>query len=205
MPPSEDPHSITSGERNRAAILEAAAAVLADQGMPGLNVSTVMRRAGISRTAFYRQFEDVYEVVAAILRIIGGGLLEAAGAWLRGSIGSPLVIHGNLLSFARAFEPHGPTLESISVAAAFDEDIRSLWDGLVNGFSEAIEAAIRRDQEAGVIDGLLDAQSAAQALNFMGEQTSIRLMGRRHAGTPEDYAEMLTPIWTRTLFGIQSE
>lgn len=193
----------TAGGRGRRAILEATAAILADEGMPGLNVTAVMRRAGISRTAFYRQFDDVYEVVSAILEATGGALLEASGEWFRGSIGSPEVIHGNLLSFARVFERHGPMLESISVAASFDADIRTLWDQLVDGFCQATEEAIRRDQEAGAIDTALDAGQAAEALTFMGEQTSIRLMGHRQAGTPDDYADLLTPIWTRTLFGIE--
>lgn len=193
----------SSRGQTRTAILEAAAAVLSDHGVSGLNVSAVMRRAGISRTAFYRQFEDVYAVVATILETMIGDLLEASGDWFRGRIGSPDVIRRNLLSFAEAFEPHGPMLESISVAAAFDPRIRSLWDGLVAAFSEATEAAIRRDQAAGTIDGGLDAHLAAEALTFMGEQASLRLMGRRRAGSPEDYADLLTPVWMRTLFGIE--
>jgi AcrR family transcriptional regulator len=190
---------------SRGAILEAAEAILADEGMPGLNVSAIMRRAGISRTAFYRRFDDVYGVVAAVLDRITEELVVASGDWLGGGIGSPGVIHGNLLSFARAFELRGRTLDAIRVAALMDDGIGALWSGLVQAFRDATEAAILRDQAAGVIDGALDAAGAAVALTWMGEQASFDLMGRRASGGPEAYADLLTPVWTRTLFGIERE
>jgi AcrR family transcriptional regulator len=191
-----------SQARARRAILEAAEAILTEEGMPGLSVSAIMRRAGISRTAFYRRFDDVYGVVAAVLERITGELVAASGDWFRDRIGSPEVIHGNLLSFGRAFEPYGPMLDAIRVAASLDEGIGTLWAGLVQAFRDATEAAIRRDQAAGVVDGGLDAAGAAVALTWMGEQASLDLMGRRASGGPEAYAGLLTPVWTRTLFGI---
>jgi len=138
--------------RHHEAICQAAAEILVESGMAGLSVSAVMARAGVSRTAFYRVFDDIYTVVDAVLRPITAELLAASGDWFRGQT----------------------------------------------------ETAITRDQNAGVIDRALNAHGAAQALTWMGEQTSRRLMGRRHAGTPEDYADLLTPIWTRTLFGFPS-
>jgi AcrR family transcriptional regulator len=45
--------------RHHRAIVDAAAAILADDGLPGLNVSALMRHAGISRTAFSREFGDI--------------------------------------------------------------------------------------------------------------------------------------------------
>lgn len=185
------------------AILDAAAEILAERGWSALTVSAVMQRAGISRTAFYREFADIHAVVVRVLRRLGAELAEASGDWFRGELGSPAVIHGNLLSYARAFERHGPALEAVSVAAAVDPRVRDHWDALVTAFSDRTEAAIRRDQSAGVIDPDLDARGAALALTWMGEQASLRLMGHRRSGTPEDYADLLTPIWTRTLFGPQ--
>lgn len=187
---------------HRGAILDAASAILADEGVPGLNVSALMRRAGISRTAFYREFEDIYAVVAAVLGPIAEELAQAAGDWYRGQIGTPDVIHGNLLSFARTVQRHGPTLEAIWVGTGLDTGIRARWDEFVDGFAQQTEAAITRDQHAGAIDPHLDARAAALALTWMGEQASLRLMGRRHAGTPQDYADLLAPVWTRTLFGV---
>lgn len=201
-PATESSTGQQAAPRHREAICRAAETILAESGMAGLTVSAVMARSGISRTAFYRVFDDIYGVVDGVLRPITLELFGASGDWLRGQTGSPEIIHGNLLSFARAYHPHGPTLEAISVGASLDPGLRASWDTLVTAFCDQTEAAIIRDQQAGVIDTALDARGAARALTWMGEQTSLRLMGRRHAGTPEDHADLLTPIWTRTLFGI---
>ncbi|MEX1279222.1 MAG: TetR/AcrR family transcriptional regulator [Acidimicrobiia bacterium] len=184
----------------RHAITQSAEAILAEEGMPGLTVSAIMRRADISRTAFYRLFDDVYAVVADLVTLLGAELAAASGSWYQGETGSPEVIHGNLLSYARAVAPHGSTLEAIRDAGAFDPDVRELWRRLVRGFADATEAAIRRDQDAGAIDAELDPAGTALALTLMGEQASIALFGRNGTGTPESYADLLTPIWSRTLF-----
>ncbi len=190
---------------SRAAILAAAEEILAEEGMAGLNVSAIMRRADISRTAFYRLFADVYEVVGALLEGLIAELLAASGDWLAGKPGSPEVIHGNLLSYAKAFEANGPTLAAIRVAASLDQRIGSMWAGLVQAFRDATEAAIRRDQADGVFDRGLDPAATAIALTWMGEQASIDLLGRRGGGGAETYADLLTPVWSRTLFGITAE
>ena len=197
-----DPTTPQPVPRHRDAICAAAAAILAEEGMAGLTVSAVMARSAISRTAFYRVFDDIYAVVEAVLHPITAELVAASGDWFRGQTGSPEVVHGNLLSFARAYHPHGPTLEAISAGAALDPGLRATWDSFIDAFRDQTQAAITRDQHAGAIDTALDAHGAAQALSWMGEQTALRLMGSRQAGSPEDYADLLTPIWTRTLFGI---
>lgn len=189
----------------RAAILHASSAILAEEGVSGLSVSGIMRRAGISRTAFYRLFDDVYEVVGAVLEGLSTELLAASGDWLAGKTGSPEVIHGNLFSFAEAFEAHGRTLDAIRAAASLDDRVETIWAGLVQAFRDATEAAIRRDQEAGVIDRDLDPVAAAMALNWMGEQAAVDLLGRRGEGGAAAYADLLTPVWSRTLFGLGAE
>ena len=197
--------AVTTGPPlHRDAIRQAAAEILAAAGMAGLSVSAVMAQAGVSRTAFYRIFDDIDAVVDAVLQPIATELVSASGDWFRGQNGSPEVVHANVLSFARAYHPYGPTLEAISVGAALDPGLRATWDSLITAFCDQTEAAIIRDQRAGAIDSAIDAHGAAQALTWMGEQTSRRLMVRRHAGTPEDYADLLTPIWTRTLFGVRA-
>lgn len=190
----------------RERIVQATEALLADEGMAGVNVSAIMRRAGISRTAFYRQFDDVYGVIATVLERLVQQLLDASGDWFRGETGTPEIVRGNLLSFARVFEEHGRTLEAIRTAGALDDRIGSMWRSLVDAFRDATAAAIRRDQAVGAIDRDLDPAAAAKALTWMGEQASIDLLGRRAGGDgtgAEAYADLLAPVWSRTLFGIR--
>ena len=70
-----------SGAETRLQIVEAATALLEERGAAGLNVSAIMQRARVSRTAFYRQFDDVYGAAAEILEAI---VSELGGAWLSG-------------------------------------------------------------------------------------------------------------------------
>jgi hypothetical protein len=145
-------------------------------------------------------FDDVYAVLADLTDSLAAELATGGETWFRGETGSPEVVHGNLLSYARVFALHGPTLEAIRAAGALDAEVGELWDRFVQGFVDATEAAIRRDQLAGAIDDGLDADRAALALTLMGEQASVALFGRHGTGTPEAYADLLTPVWSRTLF-----
>lgn len=190
---------------SRAAVLDAAEEILAEEGASGLTVSAVMRRAGIARTTFYRLFDGVYEVIAALLESIAAELQASAGDWFLGAPGSPEVVHRNLLAYARAYEPHGRTLDAIRAAASLDKRVDTVWSTAFEAFIAATEAAIRRDQAAGLADPTLDAAKAAQALTYMGEQAAIDLMGRRGGGSPELFADILTEVWSRTLFGARAD
>lgn len=183
------------------AILDAAAAVITEHGMGGLTVTAVMNHAKISRTAFYRRFDGIPEVVSGLLERLRVELVQAAGDWFRDEIGSPEIIHGNLLAVARTFHRHGAVLEAIVMAAGSDPRVRDDWDNLVEAFRVRTEAAIERDQAAGAISTAIQAHDTALALTWLDERAATRLLGRSRAGTPEEYADLLTPIWTRVLFG----
>lgn len=193
-----------SGPETRARIVAATAAVLEEGGLRRLTVTSVMERASVSRTAFYRHFADTYEVLGVLLERIGGELLENAGAWLTQpeSIGAPDVVYANLVSYARAYAAHGRLLAAIADAAAVDERVHALWwEGLVQTFIDRTAEAIERDQAAGVIRGDLDAQAVAYSLTLMGERASYHFMGRERRGDAEEYARRLGPVWIGTLFG----
>ena len=187
----------------RQRIIEATAALIEERGLVDITVTSVMERAGVSRTAFYRQFPDPYAVVAVILETVGRELLEHSGAWLNDpdSVGSPDVIYPNLLGYARAYEPHGRLLGAITDAAGLDERVYAIWRGVLEAFVEAQAAAIARDQAAGAVRAELDPRLTAYALALMGERVSSDLLGRHRSGDPEDYARILAPIWHAVLFG----
>ena len=70
-----------SAAETRATILDATAALLEEQGTRGLTVGAVMKRAGVSRTAFYRQFHNISEVLAASLEALLEELYSEAADW----------------------------------------------------------------------------------------------------------------------------
>lgn len=194
-----------SALETRTRILAAASGLIEEHGVGALTVSGVMHRAGVSRTAFYRQYPDVYAVLAEILEAIGGELLASSGAWLNDptSVGSPEVIYPNLLGYARAYEPHGRLIGALTDAAGIDDRVHRIWREVLQAFIAAQAAAIARDQAAGVVRPDLDPQATAYGLGLMGERLSSDLMGRHPRGTPEDYARIMGPIWMAVLFGFE--
>ena len=194
-----------AGAETRARIIASVAALIEEQGVVGISASDVMRRARISRTAFYRHFPDVYAVVAEILEGITLELQEQSGGWITipGSVGSPAVIYPNLLGYARAYVKHGRLMAALQDAASVDNRVYSIWwDDLIGPYVDATAAAIRRDQAAGVIRADLDPEATASALILMGERVSYHLLGRHRRGEPEDFARILSPIWAASLFGV---
>jgi AcrR family transcriptional regulator len=192
-----------SGAETHLQIIEAATGLLKERGAAGLNVSAIMQRAGVSRTAFYRQFDDVYGVVAAMLGAIASELAERAAAWFNDvdAVGSRDVIYGNALRAGRTIKPFITLLGAIVDATALDTALRTLWrETVLQPRSDASAAAIRRDQAAGVVPISIDPDSTAFALTLMGEQVALEVLGRRD-GSPEEYASILSPIWESVLFG----
>ena len=192
-----------SGAETRRQVIEAAAGLLEERGPAGLTVSAIMNRAGISRTAFYRQFDDVYGVVATLLETIAGELAENAGAWFNDqrAVGSRNVIFGNALRSGRAIQARIGLIAAIVDATALDASLRaSWWATVLEPRIESAANAIRRDQAAGQVPTRVDADATALALTLMGEQVALEVLGRR-GGSPEEYAAILSPIWEAVLFG----
>lgn len=192
-----------SGSETRRQVIEAAAGLLEDRGAAGLSVSAIMERAGISRTAFYRQFDDVYGVVATLLETISGELAENSGAWFTDAeaVGSRDVIYGNALRSGRTIEPRIGLIAAIVDATALDASLRTLYrETILQPRIESAARAIRRDQVAGQVPMSIDPDATALALTMMGEQVALEVLGRR-GGSPEEYASILSPIWEAVLFG----
>ncbi len=172
--------------------------------MSEATVTSIMERAGVSRTAFYRQFNGVNGVVAALLESLVVELFGEAGDWFKDddAVGSRGVIWDNAMRDARAIKPRIRLFSAIVDAAALDESLRTMWrTTITQNWIDATAAAIRRDQIAGVIRPGLDPDSTALALTLMSEQLALEVLGRQDA-EPDRYAEILTPIWGAVLFGV---
>lgn len=189
---------------DRDRILAAASALLVEHGARGLTVSAVMERAAISRTAFYRRFDGLADVVAELLRRVALDLALGAADWFTdpSAVGSRSVVHANSVRAGTVIQPHAQLLCAISDAAGLDGRLREAWwSELLQPRLEATAAAIERDQAAGAVRPELDAHRAALALTLLGERTALEILGRRR-GSPEDFAAVVSPIWEAVLFGV---
>ena len=187
----------------RALIVEAASALIVEEGPAALTVVSIMERAGVSRTAFYRQFDSTYDVLAELLMQVQAGLQAESGPWTTdpAAVGSPEVAQPNIERWARAVAESIDLLTALHDACGCDPRLQALWrERFIQPFVDVAEASIERDQEAGVVSPDLDARTTALMLMLLGEGALFELMGRQKIG-PERYAEIVAPFWTHILFG----
>lgn len=196
-----------SGAETRRQIIEAATGLLIERGAAGLNVSAIMERAGVSRTALYRQFDDVYGVAAAILDAIVSELTHSEPAWWNDAdaLGSREVVYPNSLQLGRTIKPLITLWGAILDASALDPTLRALWrSAVVQPRTDSTAAAIRRYQAAGAVPMSIDPDSTAFALTLMVVPVALEVLGRQD-GSPEEFASIVAPIWESVLFGHRSE
>ena len=203
----ETPPKRRAAAETRQAIIESTAELLCDRGASELNVHAIMERTGITRTTFYRQFSDPYAVVEQLIALLVAHMAEQSGAWLRepSAVGSPDQIRPNLIRSASAVRPSARLLLALHDATGLDERLGRMWrEQLVQPRIDAVAAAIRRDQAAGVISATIDADATALALSLMSEQLLLEMVCRNEA-SPEEYARVAGPIWEAALFGRPSQ
>src|SRR5579864_4953756 len=68
-------------ENTRQAIMEAAAGFLREQPFRDLSVDAVLTKVGLTRTAFYRHFDDTTELVLRLLAELMQKLYPVAERW----------------------------------------------------------------------------------------------------------------------------
>lgn len=205
--PAMDEANASGTATARDAILGAAIDIVANDGVPALNVQAVMTRAGISRTAFYREFADIHAVVETLIERLAHSIAEQGAAWMRdpGAVGSPDVVYDNLIRSATNIQPWARLVRGLYDAAGLDSRLRQIWSTkLSQPRTETLAAAIRRDQTAGAIRADLDADATAIALYAMSEYLLLDLICRDGAD-PQEYARITAPIWRAVLFGQPNE
>lgn len=187
-------------ERTRARILEAATELLEDRPWAEISLEDVMRRAELTRTAFYRYFPDQQMLLLALLEDLGLRLDLAADAWERGE-GDPLeLVEQGLRELTAVFERHGRLLRALADASTHDSAVAAVYAELGARLSASAAARIEADVRQGR-SHVRDPQEVAAALIWMNERYLLDRFGRPPLGDPERAAAALTEVWTRAVYG----
>jgi TetR/AcrR family transcriptional regulator, ethionamide resistance regulator len=124
-------------DNTRREILAATERLLRERPYRELSVEVVMAQTGLTRTAFYRHFDDVTELVLRLLEDVGRELHMVAERWLEGA---PQDFAGaareGLRGTVSFFEQHGQLVRAIAEAAATDEQVERGYRSLVEAFIE---------------------------------------------------------------------
>jgi AcrR family transcriptional regulator len=186
----------------RAQIIAAANGVLRRRPYRDLTVDEVMAATGLSRTVFYRHFDDLPDLVLRVLSEEGGELYRLERPLADSAFDHPDGIRQALRGAVRAFVDHGPLVRAMAEAASYDERIEQAHQALLASFTD-LTASYLRELQARRLTPVVDADQTARALNLMNERYLIDAYGREPSVAPETALDTLTHIWTATILGRQ--
>lgn len=155
--------------KTRARIVAAAADLMRVQGIGGTTLDDVRIASGVSKSQFYRHFEDKNALVRAVVTHVGefviaretnmlGTVSTLAGLrrWRDSLVKANALRHGM----------YGCALGSLaSEVSDHDTLARSMLDDLFRAWQRLIEEALERMQGAGVLDESVD--TARLAVGFL--------------------------------------
>jgi TetR/AcrR family transcriptional regulator, ethionamide resistance regulator len=182
-------------EDTRRQILDAAAEFMRDQPFRELSVDALMSQVGLTRTAFYRHFDDATELVLRLLEELVDGLYPVAERW-RAIAGAnyPDAAREALGAIVDAFVADGPLLRAIADAASLDDRIETASREIMEGFIALTAATLERLVEEGRID-VEDPLALARALNLMNEAYLLEEFGREPFGDRDTALATVERIW----------
>ena len=193
---------IGRAERTHAEILDAAFEFLWSHPYRDMTVNSLMATTSISRSAFYRYFKDVHELMENLLMRLESEILEGASPWLADDGDPVALLYESLAAEVRTCYRSGPFLKAVSDAAGNDSRQEAAWNGFIDRFDGAVSERIAADQELGLIEDF-DPRPVATALNRVDAYTFIRAFGQRPRSRPEPVLDGNARVWISTLYGQQ--
>jgi len=186
-------------ENTRQAIIEATGTLLREQPYRELSVDLVMAQTGLTRTAFYRHFDDIPSLVLQLLADVGRELYEVGERW-RAELPEDLPgsAHRGLEAIVEFMLRHGRLVRAVADGAASDERLESGYRQFRDAFGELIidglEALVARRRLE-----IPDVRGMARALNLMNEAFLLDTFGKKPLGDPNVALATLETIWLRVL------
>ena len=187
-------------DKTRQAILDAALKYLWTHPYRSLTVNELMSKAGSSRSAFYRYYEDLPAMMVHLLNEFKEKIMAATGAWLTGE-GDPIpLLVESLGNMVEVSYQYGPILRAVIDAAPMNERLEKAWTSFAKDFDDAVTHQIEHQQKAGLIKPF-DASPVAMALNRMDSEMVRHHFGRNPRGSQKEVRDAITRIWVATLYG----
>jgi len=190
---------LRKSERTRRAILDGALELLWSRPFREITVADLMSITGVSRSAFYRYFDDLYALMETLLLGLEEDIFEVAAPWFTGEGDPVILLRESLSGLVRVCHEQGPLLRAVAEASTTDERLERSWAGFLLQFDDAVTAHIEGQQAQGFIP-VFDARPIAVALNRLDASLFIHAFGRHPRQNPELVLEAVTRIWTCTLY-----
>jgi len=193
---------IGRSERTRAEILDAAFEHLWSRPFRDMTVNSLMAMTSSTRSGFYRYFQDIHELMEALLKRLESELLEGVSPWLSDDGDPVALLYESLVAEVRICYRHGPFLKAVSDAAGTNARLEDEWNRFIDRFDDAVSERIAADQELGLIEPF-DPRPIATALNRVDASLYVRAFGQRPRSRPEPVLDAIARVWISTLYGQQ--
>lgn len=185
----------------RPRVLAACQKLLEERRWTEIPLEDVMARAGLTRTAFYRHFEDRQHLLLALLEELGITLNSVASPWDTGAADPVPGLREALAELAQTYATNGRLLKAVADAAAYDADIDARYQALGAALAAMVAGRLRDEVSAGRTQ-IVNPNETARALVWLNERYLTQTFGRRPFFTdPETAAATLTEIWVNTVYG----
>jgi AcrR family transcriptional regulator len=112
------------GEDRRAALLDAATQLLAEDGIDAISMDTVAARAGVSRALVYKHFTDRHDLLAEVYRQQASALDATMTAAVEQATGFEAKLRALVRAAMVAETTHGPIFGPLRRAGARDSAFR---------------------------------------------------------------------------------
>jgi AcrR family transcriptional regulator len=193
---------IGRSERTWAEIVNAAFEFLWSRPFRDMTVNSLMATTSISRSAFYRHFEDVHGLMRALVTRLESEILEGASPWLSDDGDPVALLYESLSAEVHICYRHGPFLKAVSDAAGTNAQLEDEWNGFLDRFDDAVSKRVTADQELGLIESF-DPRHVATALNRVDAAMYVRAFGHRPRSRPAPVLDAIARVWISTLYGHQ--
>ena len=192
--------TILKSERTRTAIINAALDFIWSHPFREMTVSSVTDSAGLSRSAFYKYFKDLHNLMESLLDLLKNEVYAVTTPWFEGTGNPVILLNDSLTGLVDVCYRLGPILRAANDAAATGERYEKAWKQFLEQFDDSISKRIKGDQEQGLIQDF-DALPVAESLNRLNVLMLLNAFGQHPRKQPEPVYEALARIWVSTLYG----
>ena len=158
-----------------------------------------MGEAGHTRTAFYRHFDSVTDLMLRLLAELGRNFYAIGERWrARAGFDYPIGALDGLTEIVDFFVVQGPLIQAIVDASRTDEHIEQGYRMFFEAFVDMTTEALDRLVERGQLEAA-DTQALARALNLMSESYLLHEFGRPPFGNRDAVLATLHTVWLRVI------
>jgi AcrR family transcriptional regulator len=190
------------GARTRARLIDAARDVFERDGFLTARIADIATAAGLSQGSFYHYFESKEQIFREVAAAQEARLTAPPDATERVPVAdSPRAVIGR--ANHRYFERYRDAADLMGVieqVSRYDEPVNEARFATMRHFVERAERSIRRLQEEGLADRLLDPTIAADALGAMVARfAEVWLVQGYREYDFEEAVDQLTRLWANAL------